>query len=104
MITSDKCYENVEWVYGYRETDALGCKDPYSASKAAAEMAIRAWSQSFFSSPDSLDVYWPYARQRDRRRRLGNCADRARRHARMVDQAGRDHSKPERDTALATCS
>ena len=54
MITSDKCYENVEWLYGYRETDALGGKDPYSASKAAAEMAIRAWSHGYFSSPDSL--------------------------------------------------
>lgn len=53
MITSDKCYENVEWVYGYRETDALGGKDPYSASKAAAEMAIRSWSNSFFSAADS---------------------------------------------------
>ena len=37
MITSDKCYENVEWEYGYREIDALGGKDPYSASKAGAE-------------------------------------------------------------------
>jgi CDP-glucose 4,6-dehydratase len=53
MITSDKCYENVEWVYGYRETDALGGKDPYSASKAGAEMAIRTWSQAYFSAPDS---------------------------------------------------
>lgn len=53
MVTSDKCYENVEWVYGYRETDALGGKDPYSASKAAAEMAIRSWSQSFFAAADS---------------------------------------------------
>jgi CDP-glucose 4,6-dehydratase len=53
MITSDKCYENVEWVYGYRETDTLGGKDPYSASKAGAEMAIRGWSQAFFSSADS---------------------------------------------------
>ncbi|MGE4070534.1 MAG: CDP-glucose 4,6-dehydratase [Lysobacterales bacterium] len=53
MITSDKCYENVEWLYGYREIDTLGGKDPYSASKAAAEMAVRAWHQSFFSSADS---------------------------------------------------
>lgn len=52
MITSDKCYENVEWLYGYREIDPLGGKDPYSASKAAAEMAIRAWQQSFFQVPD----------------------------------------------------
>lgn len=53
MVTSDKCYENVEWLYGYREIDALGGKDPYSASKAGAEMAIRAWHQSFFAGPDS---------------------------------------------------
>jgi len=36
MITSDKCYDNVEWVWGYRETDAMGGPDPYSASKGAA--------------------------------------------------------------------
>jgi CDP-glucose 4,6-dehydratase len=53
MVTSDKCYENVEWLYGYREIDALGGKDPYSASKAGAEMAIRAWFCSYFSKPDS---------------------------------------------------
>jgi CDP-glucose 4,6-dehydratase len=54
MITSDKCYENVEWVFGYKETDALGGKDPYSASKAGAEVAIRAYAQSYFSGADSL--------------------------------------------------
>jgi CDP-glucose 4,6-dehydratase len=48
MITSDKCYENVEWVYGYRETDALGGKDIYSASKAAAEAVVHAYQHSFF--------------------------------------------------------
>lgn len=48
MITSDKCYENVEWAFGYRETDRLGGKDPYSASKACAEIAINAYFQSFF--------------------------------------------------------
>ena len=41
LITSDKCYNNVEWVWGYRETDALGGPDPYSASKGAAELVIR---------------------------------------------------------------
>ena len=40
LITSDKCYENVEWIYGYREIDRLGGKDIYSASKAAAEILI----------------------------------------------------------------
>jgi CDP-glucose 4,6-dehydratase len=53
MITSDKCYDNVEQVWGYREDDALGGKDPYSASKGAAELAIRTYAQSYFSRPDS---------------------------------------------------
>jgi CDP-glucose 4,6-dehydratase len=43
MITSDKCYENHEWPWPYRETDVLGGHDPYSASKAAAELVLRAW-------------------------------------------------------------
>lgn len=50
LITSDKCYENVEWEYGYRETDRLGGKDPYSASKACAEIAFNAYVQSFLSN------------------------------------------------------
>ncbi len=54
MITSDKCYDNVEWLWGYRETDALGGKDPYSASKGAAELMIKTYYHSFFSGPDSL--------------------------------------------------
>ena len=48
MVTSDKCYENREWVHGYRETDPLGGHDPYSASKAAAEILISSWRDSFF--------------------------------------------------------
>ena len=48
LITSDKCYENVEWVWGYRENDRLGGKDPYSASKACAELISNAYMQSFF--------------------------------------------------------
>ena len=53
MITSDKAYDNVEWVWGYRETDRLGGKDPYSASKGMAELVIRSYVDSFFNSPDS---------------------------------------------------
>jgi len=49
MVTSDKCYENREWVYGYRETDPLGGRDPYSASKGAAEIVISSYIRSFFS-------------------------------------------------------
>lgn len=47
-ITSDKCYENQEWTWGYREIDPLGGYDPYSASKAMAELAIAAYRRSFF--------------------------------------------------------
>jgi len=48
LITSDKCYDNVEWAWGYRETDVLGGPDPYSASKGGAELAIRSYVKSFF--------------------------------------------------------
>jgi len=47
-ITTDKCYENREWLYGYREDDPLGGHDPYSASKAAAELVIASFRRSFF--------------------------------------------------------
>jgi CDP-glucose 4,6-dehydratase len=53
MITSDKCYDNVEWTWGYRENDRLGGKDPYSASKAGAEIVIHTYYHSFFSDKDS---------------------------------------------------
>jgi CDP-glucose 4,6-dehydratase len=53
IITSDKCYDNVEWVWGYRETDAMGGPDPYSASKGAAELAIRSHIKSFFPAATS---------------------------------------------------
>jgi CDP-glucose 4,6-dehydratase len=49
IITSDKCYENVEQEAGYREKDRLGGKDPYSASKAGAEVAFSSYARSFFS-------------------------------------------------------
>lgn len=50
LITSDKCYDNVEWVWGYRETDRLGGKDIYSGSKGAAELVINSFVHSFFKS------------------------------------------------------
>jgi len=49
LITTDKVYENKEWVYPYRETDRLGGYDPYSASKACAELVINSYVQSFFN-------------------------------------------------------
>ena len=53
IVTSDKCYDNVEWTWGYRETDKLGGIDPYSASKGAAELAIRSYVKSFFETEKS---------------------------------------------------
>ena len=48
IITSDKCYANNEWVYGYRENDPMGGSDPYSASKGIAELVTASWRKSFF--------------------------------------------------------
>ena len=53
-VTSDKCYLNKEWVWGYRETDELGGHDPYSASKAAAEMVFMAYQHSFFKTSEHI--------------------------------------------------
>jgi len=50
MVTTDKCYENREWLHGYREEDPLGGHDPYSSSKAACEIAISSWRRSFFQN------------------------------------------------------
>jgi CDP-glucose 4,6-dehydratase len=56
MITTDKVYENREWVYPYRETDRLGGYDPYSSSKAACELAIASYRRSFFNKPKSTHI------------------------------------------------
>ena len=48
-VTTDKCYENLEWEWPYRENDRLGGRDPYSSSKAAAELVAEAYRRSFFS-------------------------------------------------------
>lgn len=53
-ITSDKAYENVEWLWGYRENDRLGGHDPYSASKAAAEIVFSSYARSFFAHRPDL--------------------------------------------------
>ena len=56
LITSDKVYDNVEWVWGYRETDRLGSPDPYSASKGAAELVIRSHVSSFFPKEGNIRI------------------------------------------------
>ena len=50
IITSDKCYLNQEWDWGYRESDKLGGSDPYSDSKAASEIAFSSYYQAYFSN------------------------------------------------------
>lgn len=52
MITTDKCYENKEQIWGYRENEPMGGHDPYSSSKGAAEIAIASWRRSFFNPKD----------------------------------------------------
>ncbi len=51
VVTTDKCYQNREQLWGYRENDALGGHDPYSASKAAAELVVASYRESYFSKP-----------------------------------------------------
>jgi len=51
-VTSDKCYENREWEWGYREDEPMGGHDPYSNSKGCAELVTSAFRRSFFSDPD----------------------------------------------------
>lgn len=55
MITTDKCYENKEQVWGYRENEPMGGYDPYSSSKGAAEIAIDSWRRSFFNITRHLE-------------------------------------------------
>lgn len=54
FVTSDKCYENVEWIWGYRENDQLGGHDPYSSSKAAAELLFATYQKSFFQQRENF--------------------------------------------------
>ena len=53
VVTTDKCYENKEWIWGYREIDPLGGHDPYSASKAGSELVAASYRRSFFNTPSS---------------------------------------------------
>ncbi|CAN2039937.1 CDP-glucose 4,6-dehydratase [Candidatus Magnetomoraceae bacterium gMMP-15] len=53
-VTSDKCYENKEWLWGYRENDQIGGSDPYSCSKACSELITKSYRKSFFSQDNIL--------------------------------------------------
>lgn len=56
IVTTDKCYQNREWIWGYRENEALGGHDPYSASKACAEIVTAAYRDSFFKAASTTAV------------------------------------------------
>ena len=56
VITTDKCYENKEWLWAYRENDTLGGHDPYSSSKACAELVVSSFRDSFLPSPLNIPV------------------------------------------------
>ncbi len=56
VITSDKCYQNRNWIWGYREDDSLGGRDPYSSSKACAELITEAYRKSFFSGENAARI------------------------------------------------
>jgi len=55
-VTTDKCYENKEWEWGYRENEPMGGHDPYSSSKGCAELVTSAYRRSFFSSEDTASL------------------------------------------------
>lgn len=55
-VTTDKCYENKEWLHSYREEDSMGGHDPYSSSKGACEIAIQSFRKSYFSNPNRCGI------------------------------------------------
>jgi len=55
-VTSDKCYENKEWIWGYKETDPMGGFDPYSSSKGCSELVTSAYRNSFFA-PNQFNIH-----------------------------------------------
>lgn len=60
-VTTDKCYENREWAWGYRESEPMGGYDPYSSSKGCSELVTAAYRQSYFTKPSSLEAAKPPA-------------------------------------------
>jgi CDP-glucose 4,6-dehydratase len=62
IVTTDKCYENREWPWAYREDDTLGGYDPYSSSKACAELAVAAWRRSYFPASEGRQLCMASAR------------------------------------------
>lgn len=106
IVTSDKCYDNKEWPWAYRETEPMGGRDPYSNSKGCAELVTSAYRASFFAPTgggrgEPLSDRKRAGRQCDRWRRLVQGPPDPGYHARVrVQPAGRDQ-KAGRDPPLA---
>ncbi len=100
-VTSDKCYENREWEWGYREDEPMGGHDPYSSSKGCAELVTAAFRRSFFSDAARAAPGLRARRQRDRRRRLGRGPAGAGHHARGARRRACARAQPELDPSLA---
>ena len=103
-VTTDKCYENREWVWGYRENEPMGGYDPYSSSKGCAELVTAAYRDSFLDQAGVASGQCP-RRQRHRRRRLGRRPARSRTSCAPSD-AGTDAQDPlaPSHAALAACA
>ena len=97
-VTSDKCYENQEWAWGYRENDPLGGHDPYSNSKACAELVTSAFCDSYFGPDDSgrhqSRSCKCQGRQRYRRRRLDQRSTHSRPYAVIYRRKSLPDPKP----------
>ena len=104
-VTSDKCYENREWVWGYRESDPMGGYDPYSSSKGCSELITKAYLKSFFN-PDDFEAHRKClssarAGKRDRRRGLAEIQAYSRLHQGIGEQSACQSSESDGHTPLA---
>ena len=104
IITSDKCYHNKEWVWGYRENDLLGGNDPYSASKACAEIIFAAYARSYFHNAEDSWVATTRAGNVIGGGDSGAGPHRPRLHPGLVSEASQPGSLSSCYAALAACS
>jgi len=104
-VTSDKCYENREWPWGYREIDPVGGYDPYSASKGCAEIVTGCWRNSFFNPKDYGRTHQTLIASVRAGNVIGggNGPARPRRDARRRREGKSNHPEPECRKALAAC-
>ena len=108
VVTSDKCYENQEWPWPYREHEPMGGHDPYSSSKGCAELVTAAYRRSFFHPDQSAAASGRRGlracRKRYRRRRLGARSPRSGHHARLFRRRARHDSQSRGRPPLAARS